>query len=143
VSQGHGEAVSLLLRRGADARKWSDDAKILPLWQAAAKGQTDIVSRLIAGGAKVNEQSEFSAYCPTALLAACRYGHVDTVRALLTAGADVNLRGSMGMSVVGTAAAHGQWECAAAVLKHFPGKASVVFALHPSLYFFPVWAGSY
>jgi ankyrin repeat protein len=108
VGFGHTEAVKLLLRRGADVRKHSGDAKMLPLWQAAAHGHTDVVKALLAGGAKVEENSGYDSNCPTALFAAAYRGKLDAVRVLLEAGADGGSRNSIGLTAADIAAMHNQ-----------------------------------
>lgn len=96
AQHGFADVVALLLRRGADIRKFAKDPKQIPLWQAAALGHTDVVKALLAGGAKVNEDMGYDAGCPTALHIAAYYGKSDTVRALMGAGAEAAIKNSNG-----------------------------------------------
>lgn len=60
------------------------------LIRAASKGQTQQVRDLLAHGASVNEKHALTGW--TALTAAAFYGFPDTVKVLLDAGADPNVR---------------------------------------------------
>ncbi len=61
------------------------------LWDAARRGQGDLVSDLLARGVDVNARTEYGA---TALSFASEKGHAGVVRRLLEAGADPNVRDS-------------------------------------------------
>ena len=65
------------------------------IMQAAASGDTVMVTALLDTGADVNTQSEFGV---TPLMAASAKGHVDTVKVLLAQGANVSLKDKMGLT---------------------------------------------
>lgn len=65
------------------------------IMEAAASGDTVMVTALLDTGADVNTQSEFGV---TPLMAASAKGHLDTVRVLLAQGADVSLKDKMGLT---------------------------------------------
>ncbi len=110
VQRGRTEAARALLDAGADVNvrmAWSPLA-VTPLGIAAATGPLAMVQLLLERGAEVNagyfllpplfvpfgvgNRTEIVAESP--LLLALRAGHKDIVRALLGAGADVNLQAS-------------------------------------------------
>lgn len=62
------------------------------LIEAASRGETDRVQDLLKQGAHINAQD---AQGRTAVMAATYSNHVEAVRALLDAGANVNLRDAM------------------------------------------------
>ncbi|SCX52368.1 Ankyrin repeat [Klenkia marina] len=76
---GSASAVQLLLDRGADP----DDGALLA---AAHAGQPEIVQQLLTAGARVDRRDPETGR--TALHAAVEVGHLESVRALLAAGAD-------------------------------------------------------
>ncbi|MFF8592783.1 ankyrin repeat domain-containing protein [Streptomyces sp. NPDC015220] len=79
----------LKARRAADERAVAEQE----LMAATAKGDTERVRELLAGGSAVDERSpNLSGFndSHTPLLVACRDGHDEIVRLLLAAGADVN-----------------------------------------------------
>ncbi len=87
----------------------------LTLVQTARIGQTDQVLALLQEGADANEIDETG---NSALGAAVLGGHPATVKALLTAGADVNTRLlKQGWTVLMTAAGGGQTEIVKALLE--------------------------
>jgi ankyrin repeat protein len=101
------EAAKLLIRHGADVNRREQWRQQTPLMWAAAEGQPAMVELLIRHGADVNARSRVNEWERqvtaeprmqarpsggfTPLLYAARRGCVDCVRALLDAGADINL----------------------------------------------------
>lgn len=75
------------------------------LRDAASEGRTDQVSKLLAKGANVHEPDPSSG--ETALNLAVNGMHLDTARALLSGGANVNLQSSAGYSPLFIAASKG------------------------------------
>jgi ankyrin repeat protein len=65
------------------------------IMEAAASGDTVMVTALLDTGTDVNTQSEFGV---TPLMAAAAKGHLDTVRVLLAQGADVSLKDKQGLT---------------------------------------------
>jgi ankyrin repeat protein len=65
------------------------------IMQAAASGDTVLVTALLDTGTDVNTQSEFGV---TPLMAASAKGHVDTVKVLLAQGSNVSLKDKMGLT---------------------------------------------
>ena len=132
---GNPDAVKALLAAGAganvNAKETTRDQTAL-MW-AAAQGRTEAVKLLIAAGADIRARSsEMKAFhlntylaghkdanlterLPmfTPLLFAVRGGHLDAVRALLDAGADVNDAGPDGTPTLHIAIINGQWDLAA------------------------------
>ncbi len=84
---GQAGAVKALLDQGADPNVKETSHQQTALMWASAEGNTEAVQLLAAHGAEVGAR-ETGGF--TALLFAIRAGHIDTVRALLKAGADVN-----------------------------------------------------
>jgi uncharacterized protein len=85
---GHEAAARLLIERGADVNaqdELSDSAFLL----AGARGHTGIV-RAALGAKPQPDFKRLNRYGGTALIPACHYGHVETVRLLLTTGIDVD-----------------------------------------------------
>ncbi len=105
---GNPAAIKVLLDNGADinaAEQWRGQTALM--W-AAAEGHTEAVKLLISRGAKMDVRSkefDFTALRPkagsvgmnfprggfTPLLFAARQGHFDTVKALVDAGANIDL----------------------------------------------------
>jgi len=95
---GHEAAARLLIERGADVNaqdEIADSAFLL----AGARGQTGIVRAAL----KAQPPPDFkrlNRYGGTALIPACHYGHVETVRLLLTTAIDVNHVNRLGWSAL-------------------------------------------
>lgn len=71
-----------------------------PLIRAAEQGHAPIVSLLLKFAAKVDAQDDNG---DSALLCACRMGHLEAVRVLLTAGADPGLANTQGTNALDAA----------------------------------------
>jgi uncharacterized protein len=85
---GHEAAARLLIQRGADVNA-QDEIEDSAFLLAGARGHTGIV-RAALGAKPPPDFKRTNRYGGTALIPACHYGHVDTVRLLLTTGIDVN-----------------------------------------------------
>jgi hypothetical protein len=85
VQKNNARAVKALLAEGADPNAMNIERPVLV--EAAKLGYHDIVRTLLDKGARPNARSEDGS---TALLGAAAAGHVETVKALLAGGADVN-----------------------------------------------------
>jgi uncharacterized protein len=99
-----------LLSKGAKINQpgWS------ALHYAAIKGHSKIVSLLISSGAKVNEHSPDG---DTPLILAVRSGDMDTVQALIRAGADPLLSNFKAQNAIETAQSEGRRSLATALEK--------------------------
>lgn len=103
VAAGHGhlEAVKFLIDKGANVNR-PDRHGLTTLAAAAYQGSVDLVHFLIDEcGAKVDVLNDKGA---SPLHGACQKGHVEVARALVAAGADVNLRTKDGLCAVYLAA---------------------------------------
>lgn len=78
----------------------------MSLTNAAAIGDTIAIQRLLMGKADVEERS--SDYGSTALMKASRFGHLEAVKCLLAANADVNLTNTYGRFALWLAARNGK-----------------------------------
>jgi ankyrin repeat protein len=81
-------AAMYLLSIGADPDAGTQQGQSSPLMVVAAEGETQMVKLLLAAGAFVNYADEHG---DTAMSKAAYGGHLTTVKALLKAGADVNI----------------------------------------------------
>jgi|GEM_PF-4546161 len=90
AEQGDIARVRVLLAAGVDPNQ-PDFRDQTALIQAASQGQTQVVEVLLAAGAAAKQNNHL--YSP--LIAATYYGHVETVKCLLEAGADVNWESPM------------------------------------------------
>ena len=121
--KGYTDIVNILLDNGASVESRDTDYGRTPLFFAAAKGQTDVVRALVSAGADVNTQrndgrSALSIASEeghtevakmlldngaqigrTPLFFAAANGDIEVVRALVSAGADVNARLSGGRAI--------------------------------------------
>ena len=123
---GDAEAVRVLLVRGADPNLRDGFRGQTALMWAAARNNAGAVHALAELGADVRAKTGTAAreplgnrlfYAPpptgfTALLFAARGGHVEAVRVLLAAGADVDDTLSDGQSALVVAVANANWEAA-------------------------------
>ena len=107
AQKGHVPAVALLLEAGADKDKPDEDGAT-PLFMAAKNGYKHVVELLLEAGADkdivVPCGTKFVSRSPwldevkeksgaTSLLIAAQWGHVDVVRLLFGAGADIGMEG--------------------------------------------------
>ena len=109
---GHIDVVRALIAAKADVNVANNDGKTA-LFAASRNGHADVVQALLAAKANVNAKAEysFSGYAVTlggldpvakptkgwtALMVASQYGHIDVVRALIAAKADVNAQNADG-----------------------------------------------
>lgn len=105
---GHIKAVQFLLKAGAEPGK---------AWRRAAEeGHTEIVKLLIGDAQGINERYNIPG--DTALMKAAFSGHVDTVRYLLSRGADVNIRSGWGETALVHASDGGSTEVVRLLLAH-------------------------
>lgn len=85
VQQGHEAAARLLIRRGADINA-QDEISDSPFLLAGARGRTAMLAEMLGpptGSADRPDYRRLNRYGGTALIPACHYGHVETVRLLL------------------------------------------------------------
>lgn len=95
AGSGHAVVVEELIRRGASVDAESTDDST-PLGNAVAKGEADVVATLIQHGAAVNVmtiESMWTKVKEPLLVIAARAGHIEIFKALIEAGASVNVRG--------------------------------------------------
>lgn len=102
VKEGHTDAVAALLRRGADPDK-TDRPGNAPLHWGAKEGQAEAIQTLIDGGATVDYSGPLGSN--TALIFAVLNQHLDSVRTLLSAGADPNVKVRRGRTALSAATA--------------------------------------
>jgi len=104
ASKGHVDIVQLLLEKGAEI----NGNGIPPLFMAAQNGCTEVVALLLAvKGVEVNKPTTNKAVSPLSI--AAEGGHVDVVKRLIEAGADVNQADQEGLTPLSIAAAKGRW----------------------------------
>jgi len=109
ASSGNTDAVKALLAAGANLNARTGHAPPPPPVDTAATAASALVTNFGGG------RSLFSADTPTGFtpfLFAVRAGHIDTVKALLDAGADVNDKLSDETTAIIVAAANAHWELA-------------------------------
>ncbi len=100
AQDGDVEMVEFFLRHPCPGTLGSFDyIAQTPLIRAADHGNLEIVRKLIAGGAEVDDHDD-DQIGNTAIREAVRGGHVEVVRALLSAGADPTIPGWMNLSAV-------------------------------------------
>lgn len=92
----------------------NDVARERALTDAATKGRTSSVEKLLDQGAKPNSQNQDGW---TALALAAKSGYVDTVRALLERGADPNAKHKTGMTALMLAANGGHTQTVEALIE--------------------------
>ena len=83
-----------LLDAGAQASKWHAEGET-PLMAASRTGNVEAIQLLLSRKALINAVDPFQE--ESALMWAAAEGHVDAVKALLTAGADANLKGHVSL----------------------------------------------
>ncbi|MFF0110776.1 ankyrin repeat domain-containing protein [Streptomyces hirsutus] len=87
--------VKALLRGGADPERGNSDGTTL-LYLASAQGEAEVARLLMEAGAFPDAESRGVGAEGTPLCPAACWGHTETVRELLTHGADPNLREDCG-----------------------------------------------
>mmetsp|Transcript_21787 Transcript_21787/g.32574 ORF Transcript_21787/g.32574 Transcript_21787/m.32574 type:complete len:891 (-) Transcript_21787:80-2752(-) len=107
-------AIQLLAAAGADINVVTAQG-YTPLIIASAHGWADIVAWFIENGADVDHQAA-DADGSTAIMYAGTAGHVDTVKKLIAAGANVNLKHNSGGTALSESAAGGNVEIVEAIL---------------------------
>jgi len=87
--QGHIAVVRSLIRAGADVNQACTDEKYgdSPLFSACFNNRPLVADALLQAGARVGFVRKSGA---TALFIVCQHGHIECVRVLIRAGADVN-----------------------------------------------------
>ena len=120
VSNGHNETASLLLRHGADLLR-RDDSGISAFFIACSTGNTSIV-KLTFERAIVDKipkliviENATKFVGQTALMAACKGGHLDVVKILIANGIKVDTRTLNGYNALNVALVHNQIE----IVKYF------------------------
>ncbi|PVD39591.1 hypothetical protein C0Q70_02226 [Pomacea canaliculata] len=85
---GHVELANLLIERGANIEEVNDEG-YTPLMEAAREGHEEMVALLLSHGADINAQTEETQ--ETALTLACCGGFLEVADFLIKAGADIEL----------------------------------------------------
>ncbi|XP_004911129.2 ankyrin repeat domain-containing protein 17 isoform X7 [Xenopus tropicalis] len=85
---GHVELAALLIERGANLEEVNDEG-YTPLMEAAREGHEEMVALLLGQGANINAQTEETQ--ETALTLACCGGFLEVADFLIKAGADIEL----------------------------------------------------
>ncbi|XP_067003505.2 ankyrin repeat domain-containing protein 17 isoform X3 [Anabrus simplex] len=88
---GHVDLAMLLIERGANIEEVNDEG-YTPLMEAAREGHEEMVALLLSQGANINAQTEETQ--ETALTLACCGGFTDVADFLIKAGADIELGAS-------------------------------------------------
>ena len=101
-------------QKGGDNVNAKDANGSTALIRASKKGQTEIVSMLLAAGADVNAKE---IYGNTALIVASGNGHKEIVAILLEKGADVNIKSDFGGTALMLASLRGHTEIVAKLLE--------------------------
>ena len=110
--RGHCECVQLLLHRGADASRPSQDGRTSAHY-AAIGGHLKALAEVLDAGCSVDAADSLSL---TPLISAASQGHADCVQLLLQHGADTNKRTKAGADAAHYAAQQGHAEALRALL---------------------------
>ncbi|XP_056372521.1 ankyrin repeat and KH domain-containing protein 1 isoform X2 [Hyla sarda] len=141
---GHVELAALLIERGANLEEVNDEG-YTPLMEAAREGHEEIVALLLAQGANINAQTEETQEtaltlaccggfaevtdflvksgadvelgCSTPLMEAAQEGHLELVKYLLSAGANVHAATATGDTALTYACENGHTDVAEALLQ--------------------------
>ncbi|KAG9491181.1 hypothetical protein GDO78_006514 [Eleutherodactylus coqui] len=141
---GHVELAALLIERGANLEEVNDEG-YTPLMEAAREGHEEIVALLLAQGANINAQTEETQEtaltlaccggfaevtdflvksgadvelgCSTPLMEAAQEGHLELVKYLLSAGANVHASTATGDTALTYACENGHTDVAEALLQ--------------------------
>lgn len=92
VSENRLEAAAALIEAGADVNR-QDRNLDSPWLLAGARGRTEMLRRMIPKGPDFKLRNRYGG---SALIPACHYGHVDTVKLLLTTRIDVDHVNNLG-----------------------------------------------
>jgi ankyrin repeat protein len=116
IEQHDVDAVKELLKSGLSTETLIDygEHKITPLIKAAWDGDEEIVTALLAAGAKVNAKATDTG--ETALLNAVSTGRPEIVKILLQAGADVSVKNRFDFNALTSAVAANKQDLAAMLL---------------------------
>lgn len=110
AAHGHIQIVRMLLDAGANIHG-SEGSYYSPLQEAANGGYSEIVKMLIKAGADVNESRDIS--LDTSLHLALRHGDLETIKALLDAGANIRSKDYYGANAAASAAHYGHQDALA------------------------------
>lgn len=103
VQKGHDALALQLIRRGADINA-QDEIHDSPFLLAGARGRTAMLAAMLqppAGSADRPDYRRLNRYGGTALIPACHYGHVETVKLLLQGSRiDVNHANRLGWTAL-------------------------------------------
>lgn len=141
---GHVELAALLIERGSNLEEVNDEG-YTPLMEAAREGHEEIVALLLAQGANINAQTEETQEtaltlaccggfaevtdflvksgadvelgCSTPLMEAAQEGHLELVKYLLSAGANVHASTATGDTALTYACENGHTDVAEALLQ--------------------------
>ena len=114
AAAGNADIVAILLENGASTSVRHPEHGGSPLIGAAQLGHEEIVSQLLAAGAKVGLKDDIG---QTALYYACQNGHAAAARALLTAGADATAITHTGLTPWMVATGYGHDDVVSALLE--------------------------
>ena len=105
---GHYDVGLLLLKHGARADP-TNESNGIPLIAAAGRGHSRLVRLLLENGADVNRAQAHDDGLDTftALMVACKEGHLDTTELLIDYKADINLVAKKGMTALAYACVRG------------------------------------
>merc|ERR1719199_811650 len=117
AEEGHMESVQALLQAGVDASLCNSDGRS-PMHAAVDGRHMQVVALLAPHCADAADMNRIDARGRTVLCIAAEEGHMESVQALLQAGADVNTSDADGKSPLWWAACKGHTEVMEALLTH-------------------------